>query len=231
MIKYAESKWTDLFDRATSIIDQANREFNLIDSWTFGGGTALMLQIDHRESFDVDIFVQDPQLLPYLNPQTQGYELDISPDGYESDGSRALKIVFEGVGELDFICAPSLTDNPTIEARVRGRDVLLETPAEIIAKKIYYRGASMQPRDMFDLACVVKALGTDYVVKTLSPFRDGCEKALNVARQMNPQFAEAIMKKLLYRESFSEIPAEAQAMTVELLETVCALPTGAQPST
>ncbi|WP_245464080.1 nucleotidyl transferase AbiEii/AbiGii toxin family protein [Rhizobium sp. NXC24] len=81
MIKYAESKWADLFDQATSIIDQANREFNLIDSWTFGGGTALMLQIDHRESFDVDIFVQDPQLLPYLNPQTQGYELDISPDG------------------------------------------------------------------------------------------------------------------------------------------------------
>jgi len=32
----------------------------MIDSWTFGGGTALMLQIDHRESFDVDIFLDDP---------------------------------------------------------------------------------------------------------------------------------------------------------------------------
>ncbi|WP_457663786.1 hypothetical protein [Sinorhizobium medicae] len=31
-----------------------------------------MLQIDHRESFDVDIFLDDPQLLPYLNPKKQG---------------------------------------------------------------------------------------------------------------------------------------------------------------
>lgn len=100
----------------------------MIDSWTFGGGTALMLQIDHRESFDVDIFLDDPQLLPYLNPKTQGYALDINPDGYVSDGSRTLKIVFENVGEIDFICAPSLTGNPTVRAEVRGRHVLLETP-------------------------------------------------------------------------------------------------------
>ena len=30
------------------------------------------------------------------------------------------------------------------------------------------------------------------------------------------------MEKLLFRESFSEIPGEAQVMTIELLETVCA---------
>ncbi len=79
----------------------------MIDSWTFGGGTALMLQIDHRESFDVDIFLDDPQLLPYLNPKTQGYALDINPDGYESDGSRTLKIVFENVGEIDLCPQPA----------------------------------------------------------------------------------------------------------------------------
>lgn len=229
MVKYIESRWGDLFDLAASIIDQANSEFTLVDRWTFGGGTALMLHIDHRESFDVDIFFEDPQLLPYLNPQTQGYTLDINPDGYESDGSRALKIAFEDLGEIDFICAPSLTANPTMEIRLRGRNILLETPAEILAKKVYYRGASMQPRDMFDLACVMKALGMDYAVESLSPFRDQCEKTLNVARQMNPQFAEAIMKRLLYRESFSEIPAKAQAVTIELLETVCANSTGARP--
>ena len=39
-----------------------------------------MLQIDHRESFDVDIFIDDPQALPYLNPQTQGIALDITLD-------------------------------------------------------------------------------------------------------------------------------------------------------
>jgi len=37
---------------------------------------------------------------------------------------------------------------------IRGREVDLETPAEIIAKKVYYRGDRMQPRDMFDIAAV-----------------------------------------------------------------------------
>jgi Nucleotidyl transferase AbiEii toxin, Type IV TA system len=221
LAEYTESRWADLFDQAVSIINQANSQFPLIDRWTFGGGTALMLQIAHRESFDVDIFLEDPQLLPYLNPQTQGYALGIKPAGYESDGSRALKIVFENIGEIDFVCAPLLTDAPTIEAQVHGRNILLETPAEIIAKKIYYRGASMQPRDMFDIACVIKVRDMDYLVETLSPFRDACEKALNVARQMNPHFARGIINKLRYKESFSDIPAEAQAMTIRLLETVC----------
>lgn len=222
-------RWGELFDQAASIIDQTNAKFTVIDRWTFGGGTALMLQIDHRESFDVDIFLDDPQLLPYLNPQTQGHVLDMNPDAYQSDGARAFKIVFSDVGEIDFICAPSLTGDPMVEAQVRGRNVLLETPAEIIAKKIYYRGASMQPRDMFDIACVMKALGVEYAITALSPFGAECEKALNVSRRMNPQFAETIMTRLLYRERFSDIPRKAQAMTTELLETICAYAINTRP--
>ncbi|CUX65088.1 hypothetical protein AGR6A_Lc30003 [Agrobacterium sp. NCPPB 925] len=38
-----------------------------------------MLQINHRESFDIDIFIDDPQVLPYLNPTTQGYTLQVNP--------------------------------------------------------------------------------------------------------------------------------------------------------
>ncbi len=45
-------------------------------------------------------------------------------------------------------------------------------PGEIIAKKIYYRGAAMQPRDMFDIACVVKTHGVEYLSDALMPFRD-----------------------------------------------------------
>lgn len=147
MVGHPVSRWGDLFDQACLIIEQANSELTMIDR-TFGGGTALMLQIDHRESFDIDIFLDDPQLLPYLNPKTQNYPLDINPDGYESDGSRTLKIVFEKVGEIDFICAPNLTGNATVRAKVRGRDVLLETPGEIIAKNLlpWRRDAAPRPR-------------------------------------------------------------------------------------
>ena len=132
------SQWESLFDQAVSIINQANSSFTVIDRWTFGGGTALMLQIAHRESFDIDIFVDDPQVLPYLNPNTQDYTLDLNPDGYVSDGTHALKIVFGGVGEIDYICAPTLTTNPISRVTVRNIEVDLETPAEIIAKKVYY---------------------------------------------------------------------------------------------
>lgn len=115
----------------------------------------------------------------------------------------------------------ALTGNPTVRAEVRGRHVLLETPGEIIAKKVYYRGAAMQPRDMFDIACVMKTHGVEYLDEALKAFQDKCEAALKVARQMNPQFPETIMTRLLYRESFSDIPRVAQSMTIELLETIC----------
>ncbi|RVQ51476.1 hypothetical protein [Sinorhizobium meliloti] len=67
-----------------------------------------------------------------------------------------MKIVFENVGEID-LC-PQPAGNPA----VRGRQVLLETPGEIIARRLH-RGAAMQPRDMFDIACVMKTHGMEYL--------------------------------------------------------------------
>ena len=215
------SQWEKLFDQAVSIIRQANSPFSIVDDWTFGGGTALMLQIGHRESFDIDIFIEDPQVLPFLNPWTQGYTLEIDPDEYQTDGIRALRIIFAGIGEIDYICAPSLTEEPVNTSIVRGTKVSLETPAEIIAKKIYYRGASLQPRDMFDIACVAKYFGNDYVIENLLPFKDKTKAALAVAEEMDGSFARTIMGKLLCREEYSEIAGQAQATTIALFKAVC----------
>jgi len=44
------SEWPQLFRIACSLIDQVNQENPVIDRWTFGGGTAMMIQINHRES-------------------------------------------------------------------------------------------------------------------------------------------------------------------------------------
>ncbi len=46
------SRWGVLFDQAMMIIDQANGHGDIVGAWTFGGGTALMLRIGHRESHD-----------------------------------------------------------------------------------------------------------------------------------------------------------------------------------
>jgi hypothetical protein len=112
---------------------------SFIDNWTFGGGTAMMLQIGHRESHDVDIFLPDPQLLSYLDPRTHDFIFEIEPTDCTGDGARSLKLVFEDIGEIDFIVAGALTSNPTTSTTVAGEVVQLETIPEIITKKIYYR--------------------------------------------------------------------------------------------
>jgi hypothetical protein len=61
-----KQEWAQLFRVACALIQQVNSEQEIIDYWTFGGGTAMMLQIDHRESRDVDFFLRDPQFLPSL---------------------------------------------------------------------------------------------------------------------------------------------------------------------
>jgi nucleotidyltransferase AbiEii toxin of type IV toxin-antitoxin system len=91
----------------------------VIDHWTIGGGTAMMLQIDHRESHDVDIFLNDPQQLPFLDPQRRDFKFEIQPDDYEGDGIRSLKLVFS-VGEIDFVVAGALTSSPTIQREIEG---------------------------------------------------------------------------------------------------------------
>jgi hypothetical protein len=94
--------WTQLFRVACDLIRQVNSHELIIDHWTFGGGTALMLQIDHRESHDVDIFLRDPQLLGFLDPQKHDFQFEIQPADYTGDGAMSLKLVFD-MGQIDFI--------------------------------------------------------------------------------------------------------------------------------
>jgi hypothetical protein len=214
------SQWPLLFDIAIKLIDQAEAAVGHRPIWSFGGGTALMLQIDHRESHDIDLFIDDPQILPFLNPVTQAYALDRQPDAYQSDGTRAIKLIFEGMGEIDFICCADITDDPTALQSIRGQNVALERPSEIIAKKIFYRGSHMQPRDMFDLAAVVAHYGEDYVVAALRQCGiDRCAIALNVAKTMKPSFAQGINGQLLFRDQTAHLVGDAQSVTQNLLRS------------
>jgi hypothetical protein len=222
------SRWPELFDMAMAIIDQANGQGIGMQNWSFGGGTALMLQIKHRESHDIDLFIDDAQYLPYLNPGTQGYDLALAASDYETDGTRALKIVFDGVGEIDFICCDPVTEQPFVVSEVRGRSIKLETPAEILAKKVVFRGSHLQPRDMFDIAAVAQAKGDDYVVEALSKFPDACREALRVTERMNPMLVDAVTKRLLASEGFLDLQTRTQMITKEILAAALTR-TAAQP--
>ena len=218
MVERGPSQWPVLFDLAMEIFAQFEENVGFVPSWSFGGGTALMLQIDHRESHDIDIFLDDPQILPFLNPEIQDFAMTRRPDEYKSDGTQALKLAFDELGEIDFICSSAILDVSSERHDVRGRTVDLETPAEIAAKKVYFRGWNLQPRDMFDLAAIAEHHGDDYVVSALRECgHERCRKALEVVEKVNPKAVETVIGQLLYREKNSHLVAEAQSITHRIL--------------
>ncbi len=213
------SEWAQLFRIARSLIDQVNADASVINHWTFGGGTAMMIQIDHRESHDVDIFVTDPQILQFLNPETTDFEFDIMPSAYDGDGSRFRKISFQGIGEIDFIAAPNLTASPTVQVELEGATVLLETVPEIIVKKICYRGASIKPRDIFDIAAACRVCEKD-LVEALRQYPAETSRALATLDRLNPGFVAMANAELMVKEGFLGILQSAQEDARRLLASV-----------
>lgn len=127
--------WETLFDKAVTLIDQVTQNIHV--QWSLGGGTVLMFQLNHRRSKDIDIFIPDPQILGMFSPRLNDNAHALTNDYLETRGS--LKLLFPE-GEVDFVVAESLTPRPFEQTTVRGRSVFLETPAEVIAKKMWHRG-------------------------------------------------------------------------------------------
>lgn len=213
------SNWDHLFRIALSIIDQANSAAEIAVDWTFSGGTALMLHIGHRISHDVDIFIDDPQLLPLLNPESQSYACEIVPSGYSGDGANFLKIAFEDIGEIDFIVGALLTNDPFLETEVEGRTVKLETVPEIITKKIFYRGGSIKARDVFDIAAAAQD-HRDEIVKALQGYPDHVAAALAKLGKLNPEFVDEAISELAISDNFRDLAGTALKRAIEILEAV-----------
>ena len=145
--------WETLFQRALTIIDSVARSGHALEDWSFGGGTALMRRHHHRFSKDVDIFIPDPQYLSHLTPRLNNEAETLTTHYIEQQGS--LKLIFPE-GEIDFVVAGYLTPAPTSVEMLFNRRVNVETSTEIIAKKVWHRGADFTARDIFDLAMVAE---------------------------------------------------------------------------
>ncbi|MDA8345288.1 MAG: nucleotidyl transferase AbiEii/AbiGii toxin family protein [Thermaerobacter sp.] len=143
--------WERLFERAMACLDSIPLAKVPPPRWSFGGGTALRLQIGHRDSHDIDIFLEGPQWLSVLSPRLNDTVSALCQD-YEEDTQFVKLVMTEG--EVDFIAAPLLTSPGVFPQQIGGRTVSLETPAEIIAKKLFFRGGLLRPRDVLDIAAV-----------------------------------------------------------------------------
>jgi hypothetical protein len=191
----------------------------VIDRWTFGGGTAMMLQIGHRESHDVDIFLEDPQLLRYLDPKTRDFNFEISPSDHLGDGVGSLKLVFTDIGEIDFIVDRPRTPNPTIQMDVEGETTLLETIPEIVTKKIIHRGSSVRPRDIFDIAAAGEEHAED-VVAALRSYRSEVAETIAAIERLNPEFVNGAISQLIIKDDFKVVADNALRRAKQLLRAV-----------
>ncbi len=106
----------------------------------------------HRVSDDIDIFVSGialAELSPNRNPAAKA----IHP--YPQWPGHYLKFERDE-GEIDFLSSALQTSPGFTLETFEGRTIALETPTEIMIKKISYRAAQFTPRDAFDVACVLE---------------------------------------------------------------------------
>jgi len=147
--------WKALLLPCFRVIDEVVRERNVEFPIRIGGGSMLLRRYRHRNSRDLDLFVTDAQLVRWCSPHFNETAADLFPDYGEE--AAAVKLV-TGMQEIDIIAAaPIILDGAVEEVELGGRNVLVELPREIVAKKIAYRGRNFQARDVFDLACVAIA--------------------------------------------------------------------------
>ena len=178
--------WRGLFRLALAIINAANADQPARLPWSFGGGTVLMLQYRHRVSRDIDIFLADPQWLGHLSPRLNDRAAAVTSDYVEQ--ANVVKLIL-AKGEIDFIAAPALTDRPTRRRNLQGRRVLVEQPAEIIAKKVFHRAAAFKARDFFDLAVVIKR-DRKALVAANAILREGRPALIERITQFSPELRQ-----------------------------------------
>jgi len=218
------SEWQRLFAVASDLIRQVRGATGGYEfEWSFGGGTAMMIQIGHRESHDVDLFINDPQLLGFLDPSRSGLSFSVVPAAYEGDGARFQKFAFDQLGEIDFIVAGALTAVPVVKQVVEGQLVQLETIPEIIAKKIVHRGSVARARDIFDLAAASREQRSE-VISALRAFPKQVGATRRHIAALNPEFVAKTISQLMIKPAYMSMAPDSLAIAIDLLDEVLQAP-------
>jgi len=195
--KWPISQWKGLLNLALPVLS------DLETCWTLGGGTGLFLSLNHRVSYDIDIFLENPQALKRIagDPRTKRIS-----DDWQFPGNYSKLIRQEG--EIDFILASNITENPFFVYNFKGTHINVETPVEIIAKKIRYRGPTFTIRDIFDFAAAVRH--DPHLIDTLR----------QVISQVD--FQKTLDRVTLLKRNFPAVPSISQF--INIIETEDRLP-------
>ncbi|WP_271502406.1 nucleotidyl transferase AbiEii/AbiGii toxin family protein [Bradyrhizobium sp. CCBAU 11357] len=164
------SGWRKLLGRALDGLSDLEQQGQSVPGWVLGGGTALMLYANHRFSRDIDAFIDDPQYLGLLSPDTT----DVWNCDDWDKAAHCLKLRYPE-GEIDFIVSGPVSDLDPAEKEIDLTSIragwrpaiMVEPPAEIALKKMYHRATMLKPRDIFDIA-VINKIDSDSLIGNLS---------------------------------------------------------------
>jgi Nucleotidyl transferase AbiEii toxin, Type IV TA system len=190
--------WRQLLDRTLQALAELERQGQPAPDWVLGGGTALMLHADHRLSGDIDAFIDDPQYLALLSPETT----DVWKCSAWDRAAHYLKLKYPE-GEIDFLVASPVSSLPPTEMqidlteiRVESRPTIwLDSPTEIALKKLRYRAGMLKPRDVFDIA-VVETIDGDTLIANLHEIADNKDDLLRRLASIKEDFLQAELSEL-----------------------------------
>ena len=171
-----------LLEKAIKILEYANIDNS---QWSMGGGTILMLNYHHRLSKDVDIFVSNTQYFNGLSPKLN----DVAEDAdFYQEGERFISLSYPE-GKIDFVKAFQVSDYlPTLK-HVFNQNIFVEDDIEIVTKKVFFRGASLHPRDLYDLATVYLGPRRSELVKALINIPEQLQEFHDALQRVGPGFS------------------------------------------
>lgn len=210
-----EGSWKDLEHIAFKLVQQVETENHQKMNAVLGGGTRLMLDLEHRISHDIDLFISNPQWLGYLSPRLNDNISDII-DGYE-EGSEFLKLRFQN-GEIDFIVRTPLLKNSPISHLDTVFKV--EPIMEVLAKKLFFRGHALTSRDLFDWWAISESklnfYQPEFLMGILTPLKIiEIEKVLSIIEANQSKFFNERWTQIQapYKPDLQEVARWAKAET------------------
>jgi hypothetical protein len=204
--------WQGLLAKALTLTDHLQTVIQA-PTWSFGGGTVLMLRLNHRHSKDIDLFVPDPQYLGHVSPRLSDVAEAVTTEYQEA--AEFTKLLLPD-GEIDFVVGTPLTDAPWDEVLYGVRTIRVESCAEVIAKKMHFRGKSAKARDLFDLCAVSELepesipLARPFMVANAGAFLQRLKDYADLSREEFEQ-----IDRIAYDRSFDECLALAGKVLAE----------------
>jgi hypothetical protein len=192
------SNWRRLLDRTLQGLAELKRQGQPVPDWVLGGGTALMVFADHRLSRDIDAFIDDPQYLALLSPETT----DVWKCSAWDRAAHYLKLKYPE-GEVDFIVTAPISSLPPIEKQIdltgirKGSKpmIRIDPPVEIALKKLHYRATMLKPRDVFDIS-VIDALDGPALIASLHEVAEKKDDLLRRLDDIKEDFIQAELAEL-----------------------------------